>query len=460
MRSTLLALTILAVAASPAAAGTPGHWTRVTPTTGVNIDQVTLLRGTDGVLHVGWLAKNAADPAKQDIATAAVTPSGAVGAAVPVETGWAGVSNPALVAAPAGVLRIFFGGIRTTDAGETQTNLSTSTAPAAGSPWTLQSGNVAEGGAAYASPVSAAALGDGTPLVSWGSSTGVFVHRGLSPGSGDPDYQAPLGGCCGYDTGLAVDGASGAPIVAWYSNATGHEGVYAQGVDPATAAPVGSAQLMPGSVTGGNSSQQLARTPIAARPGKPGVYVAYPGGYPTQDRVLLWKVGAGASTTLAKGGGDHRAVTLAAAPDGRIWVLWSQRVNDAPRVLARRSNAAVSKFGATVSIAPPPGGDSIWKLDASAQAGVLDVLGSFSTPGSLATWHSQIRPGLTIERSKSGQTVKVRVLDAGDPVAGAHVTISGDSGTTATNGRVTLTLKKGAKLKVTATKTGYTKATS
>ena len=456
MRLPLLALTAAAVAvmAAPAEAGTPGHWTRITPTNGVNIDQASLLRGTDGVLHVAWLQKNAADPTKQDIATAPVSAAGKLGATVPVETGWAGVSNPALTSVPGGGLRVFFGGIRTTNGGETQTNLSTSSAPGAGAPWTLQTGNVAEGGAAYSSPMSAATLPDGTPLVAWGSATGVFVHRGLTPGSGDTDRQAPLGGCCGYDAGLAVDGASGAAFVAWYSNATGHEGVFAQGVDS------GAAQLMPGTVVNGNSNPQLARTPIAGRPGKAGVYVAYPGGYPTADRVLLWKVGSATSATLDKGGADHRGVTLAAAPDGRLWVLWGQRIGDRLRVFARRSNPAVSQFGAKVAIAPPPGGDQIWKLDANAQAGPVDVVGSFTTPGALSAWHTQIRPGLTLEVSRSKQTVKVRVLDAGDPLGGVKVSISGDSGTTASNGRVTLTLKKGAKLHVTAAKKGYTTATA
>src|SRR4051794_16257006 len=154
MRLPLIALTAAAVVlpAVPAAAGTPGHWTRITPTNGVNIDQATLLRGTDGVLHVAWLQKNAADTTKQDIAATNVSPSGAVSPGVQVETGWAGVSNPALVAAPGGAVRGFFGGIRAPNGGGTQTNLWSSAGPAAGSPWTLQSGNAAEGGAAYTSP--------------------------------------------------------------------------------------------------------------------------------------------------------------------------------------------------------------------------------------------------------------------------------------------------------------------
>ena len=452
------ALSLLALPAA-ARAGGPGTWTRVTPTDGVNIDQVTLLRTADGVLHVGWHAHNPADSTKEDLATAPISPAGALGAAVPIQSGWASMSNPAFAAAPGGGMRIFFGGIRSLDPNETQTNLSTASAPQAGAPWALQTGNVAESGAAYSSPVSAVTLADGTPLVSWASGSGVFVHRGLTPGSGDPDLQAALGGCCGYDTGLGADGTTGTPFVAWYSNGNGHQGVYAEQIDPASGGPAAAAILMPGSVTGGNGSPQLARTPITGRPGRPGVYVAYPGGYPTQTKVLLWKVGSPGSATLAKDAGDNRDVTLAAAPDGRLWVLWGFAAGGRPRVFARRSNAAATTFGATVSIPPPPGAQSIWKLDASAQAGVVDVLGSYTTPGSLATWHTQIRPGLTLQASRSGRKVHVRVLDAGDPVAGAKLKAAGHGATTAANGRATITLptKKG-KVTVTATKGGYTSA--
>src|SRR5436305_12121319 len=110
----VLAAAVLGVP-SAALAGAPGSWTPVTPATGVNIDQVTLLRTPDGVLHVAWLAKNAADATREDLATAPVSPAGAVGAPVAIETGWASLSNPALAAAPGGGLRIFFGGIRSLD---------------------------------------------------------------------------------------------------------------------------------------------------------------------------------------------------------------------------------------------------------------------------------------------------------------------------------------------------------
>src|SRR4051812_28083530 len=131
MRSLLCAAAAsAALAALPAAAaaGTPGTWTRVTPTTGANIDQVTLARGSDNVLNVAWQAKNVADPTKQDLSSARIAPNGSVGGEVPVERGWATLSNPGLTIVPSGLL-LFYGGIRTTDPGETQNEVNLSYAP-------------------------------------------------------------------------------------------------------------------------------------------------------------------------------------------------------------------------------------------------------------------------------------------------------------------------------------------
>ena len=76
--------------------------------------------------------------------------------------------------------------------------------------------------------------------------------------------------------------------MAWYSNANGHLGVLAQDV-AADGSPVGSAATMPG--TSDMQVGMLGRTPLAARAGG-GFYVAYATGYPTQNRVRVWRVGA------------------------------------------------------------------------------------------------------------------------------------------------------------------------
>jgi hypothetical protein len=150
-------------------------------------------------------------------------------------------------------------------------------------------------------------------------------------------------------------------------------------------------------------------------------------------------------------------------------VLWEQRTSTgAPRVFARRSNPAVTAFGETVSFAPPPKASDAWKLDADAQTGKVDVLGSFSTPAGLATWHTQVLPGLTLvtqkaKRLKDGRvSIRVRVLDAGAAISGASVGVAGKKVKTGAGGRATFTIARGKRrsLTLTASRSGYGKDTA
>ena len=345
--------------------------------------------------------------------------------------------------------------------------MSTATAPAAGQPWTLMSGNVTpDGAAAYASDTGAALLADGTPIESFGGTgSGVYVHRGLSPSSPNYAYQSQLGGCCGYSPDIAVESTTGAPVIAWYSNATGNIGVFVQLVDRATGAPVGAPTRMPGSVTNfegtPSSSQMLARTPITARHGQPGVFVAYPGGYPTTRKVLVWRVG-GALQTLANTGNNH-LVGLAPAPDGRLWAVFAD-LGVKQRVFARRSNPDVTEWGPRVSAGAPKGTISIYKVDGNAQSNTLDVLALVSNTSTTATWHTQLLPGLALDADpqkvnrNSGTSVTFTVTDP-DPVEDAKVKAAGESGKTNAKGRVTLQLgpfgENKKKVKAVATKPGY-----
>jgi hypothetical protein len=224
---------------------------------------------------------------------------------------------------------------------------------------------------------------------------------------------------------------------------------------------------MPGSVTDFNGeesfSQELARVPVTGRPGMPGVYVAYAGGYPSTDRVMVWKVGEAASINLAlDDSGDFDDVAIASDPEGRIWVLWSRQVNYKPRIFARRSDPEVTKFGAPVSIAAPAGADSIWHMVADAQTSVVDVVASFSTPGSLAQWHIQMAPGLSTDQStkviKEKGKVAFGIADAGDPIEGAKISVGGKSALTDEAGEASIKLgpyPKTKTLKGTITKEGY-----
>jgi hypothetical protein len=176
-------------------------------------------------------------------------------------------------------------------------------------------------------------------------------------------------------------------------------------------------------------------------------------------------VGTGAAPVVGRPNRNgNSTATIAAGADGRLWVVWTDTTRGT-RVLARRSNRTAGIFGATVDAGRPAGAASGYRLDASAAGGALDVLGLFSTGTSsnAATWHRRILPGLTLTatprtvRRDRATTVRFTVLDAGDPVRGARVTVGGASGTTKANGRVELTIPGGSRpVSAGATAAGYT----
>ena len=459
----------LLLTAPPAFAGKPGTWTKLGQSNLDNIDEVALARTADGTLHAVWTIPSHNDGGAGDsLVHDAIAPSGVAAPPAPITTGWAAITAvPDLVTAPDGSLRVFFGGIRTTNPDEPNSNMNTATAPAAGAPWNLFPGTTVTGDAAYGGDDGAAVLADGTPIVAFGGTgSGAFVHRGLDPAQPSAPLQAQFGGCCGYSPDIAVDTATGAPTVAWYSNATGHLGVFAQRLDPATGQPAAAPAPMPGSTTPFNgtasSSQQLSRTPIAARAGG-GVYVAYSGGYPTTTKVLLWRVGAPSAVTVDTGKADHIA-GLAPDREGRLWVFWILRGSH-PTVFARRSNTAATAFGPTVTAGAPGGQQSAFKISGNAQRSTLDLVGLFGDASTQAQWHTQVLPGLAVKaspstvRSRKSTKVTFTVSDP-DPVKGATVRAAGTSVTTNAKGHASITLGPTSKssIAVTVTKAGYTKA--
>jgi hypothetical protein len=463
IRRACLALLAAALFAAPAAsAGAPGKWTQLGDANLANIDEVALARTPDGTLHAVWTIPAANN---DTLVHDAIAADGVAAAPNVITGGWAAIESvPDLLATPDG-LRVFFGGIHSTDSTDPNSNMNTATAPASGASWDLFPGTTVKGDSAYAADAGAAVLGDGTPLLSWGGTgTGVFTHRGLDPATPNFPLQSQLGGCCGYSPDIAIDTKSGEAFAVWYSNATDKLGVFAQSLDPSTGAPTGGPVQMPGSTTPYDghpeSSQQLQRTPIVARVGG-GVYVAYPGGYPTTRQVRLWRIADAKSAVLATSNHDHVA-SLAAAPDGRLWVFWVER-SSSPQIFARRSNKSATKFGPAVKLSPPKGWQSAFKIDGNAQASRLDVVVLFgNSAGKQAQWHTQILAGLGLSASpskiKRGKktAVKFTVTDP-DPVKGAKVTAGGKSATTDKNGHATIDLAptKAKSIKATATKAGY-----
>ena len=452
VRTLAVAIGVLGWAAPAAGAA---DWKRVTAPDGTSIDQVGHVRAANGVLHLAWHHRTG--PNSEDLLHTVISPAGEVGATVPIQTGWTGFTNPALVVEPGGI-RAFWGGIRTTSSDEPNQDLNTALSRD-GATWVLQPGSVIQRGAqAYGSSISATVRPDGSTLQTWAGTLGTWVHAGLTPATANHDYAT---GQYGYDSNLATD-AAGRTVLAWYSSAAAKRGVLAQDV-AADGSPVGSAVAMP--QTGDMTTGTQGRTPLVARAGG-GFYVAYATGAPTAKSGRLWRIGAATATQFAKlPGSGNQPVALAASADGRVWVVWVENRNGSPTVFARRSNPGVTRLGATVSGGRVKDSAGAYRLDASSLLGTVDVLASFSigTTASTATFHRRLLPGLTITASPARlarggrQSVRFSVSDAGDPVPGARVTAAGKRATTNAAGRATLELP-GRAVIAKATKAGFVRA--
>src|SRR5262249_46231572 len=194
------------------------------------------------------------------------------------------------------------------------------------------------------------------------------------------------------------------------------------------------------------------RTPVVTRAGTEDVYLAYCGGYPTCTQVLLWKVGSPTPVTVATGR-DVEDVNLASDPDGLLWVMWEDAADHSLHVV--RSNDDATEFGGPVAFTGPTGTDTIWKLQGNALKDSIDVLASATTPNSLATWHTNVLPGLAVDTGSGKSGITFTVTDAGEPVAGAKVKLGRKSVTTDKKGKATA---KGRGV-AGGTKTGYSPAT-
>ena len=446
----VLMLAAAAVSVGGSAAGPPGTWTRISEPDGINLDRVGLVRTRDGVLHVAW---NRRVSNRVNIFHTAIAPNGSVaGAPVAIAAGWASANYPALVVMADGSLRAFFGGIRSTAPGESNNSLNTATAPASGAAWSLQPGKAAASTVVYASGVGAAVANDGTPVVVWNDSCpncNAF-HFGITPAT--PDFRYERRGCCAYDAGVGVDAVSGEVAVGWYSNATGNSGIYSQTISPG--GPTGEVRYAPGSATEDRSRalSPTGQVGITGRQGAAGIYLAYGTGYPTYTGVVLWRHGA-TRPTFTIGARTARHVDVASAPEGRLWVVWER----GGRIYATRTNRGATLAGRVVSAPAPQGTSSVWRVTGEGSLGPLDVFAHVSTPGSLATWHTQVIPGLILA-SRGGRRATFIVTDAGDAVAGATVVVGGRRLTTNARGTATTTLRPG-RYTARATRAGYVAAT-
>ncbi len=282
-----------------------------------------------------------------------------------------------------------------------------------GASWAPATGPAAAPSSAYASDiVGAAPAKGGTPVTSWTGTSGFYIHRGVDPATPNVKVQAA---CCAYEASLATDSATGNVYAAWYSNARGGYGVHVRRVVPS----LGGDHVMPGSASGNSAVSPIGTVGITGRDGAAGVCAVYGVGYPSWKAVNLWCSGH----VLRVWSGPVTLFTVAPALDGRVWVIWST----SSAIYAARTNKTATKIGAVVTAGTPHGTSDIWKLAGDATAAPnapLDLLASVTTHG-IAFWHTQVRPGLTLDVTPHHGGASFTVLDAGDHVGGVTVDVTG-----------------------------------
>jgi hypothetical protein len=473
----LAAFVLLAIAAGrpqAAAAGGPRVWTDISGSLGAgapSLIQPDAARGSGGVLHVVWGTKGTPEYLMYRQVAADGSLPGAVQTITP--GGWGIVGKPAILAVPtgSGSLQIFAGGQSPGAALEGLIDWTSSDNGASFSSPAL----VTKDGTAYGSDVSAVSTG-ATTFQAWANTFGVFTHMGTLPGGVQDMNDLGVPGGIGYNSALGYDAASNSVYVVSQYLTSGKSGLWARQIDPATGLAFGSSFQLPDSATDylGTPSFSLedTRTPVAGLVGQPAVIVAYPAGYPTPTQLRVWRIspagGAPATTVLAGGPYQKDATAVAADPNGKAWVVWTDRSGDGTRrsVFASRSNVGATAWGKIVSLKGPVGTDTLWQLAASAQSDRVDVLAQYGEGGGNAIFHTQVLAGLSVTATptkvKVGKkvTVKVTVKDAGDPVAGAKVTIGSKNRTTSASGLAKVKVKpvKAGKLQVKVTKAGYATA--
>jgi hypothetical protein len=422
------ALKVAALAAGIIVAGAPSAADAAWQTVGTGqmdiSDQIGLARTSDGVLHVGWHRK------ADDLLQTPITAAGAVGSPVPIVSGWSSVGNPVLLA-QGSLLTAVWSGSPTLVTQNPQEGIDLATSADGGATWAVGATAI-EPDAFGSSP--AATFAGSTLLYAWNAGLQGVVKSGVDPA------VAPSGGYPqAYDQQLATS-ASGDVTLAYCTIAGG---VSVAPVTPATGAPAGSAVHMPGT----GFCDAAARVALVARVGG-GFSVASPSD--ARNKVLVWNTGTAAPTTIAGGSSTKQQIALAAAPDGRLWAGWED--SNTGKAVFTRSNKTATRWGAAVSVALPPG--SIFQMNLDAQLDRADaVIRNQADSGAVSLLTEQIRPGLTLVAT-GGKQQTFRVLDAGDPLAGATVKVGGTTLTTNASGRATADLKPG-RYTARATKSGY-----
>ncbi len=432
MRSLLLLLAATAIAAAQTNAARA--WTRLTPGRGDDQMEAATVRTKDGVLHVFW---RTAGPKRSLMHQSLTAADGKpLGAPVAIAQDWDGFSLPKAVLLADGTLQVFFSGQRGSSDRNDPYNaghLYSAASKDGGTTWTVMAGPQSPG--TKVSYLAAAPGKENKPLAAYvdGGSKVLLQEAFGKTAAVETTWDGP---CCAYNVQLAQDADSGEIWAGWFHNGRQAPGVYVRAVKPAPGEP----QLAPGS--GPDPNQQTA---LAARLGAPGVYLAYFNG----PDVRLWNARGGEALNVVRVDGVRR-VWLAAAPEGRFWLLW---VNGNQTASAIRGNKALSRFSKPYSLGSPAPGGAMLALVGNSAGGPLDAVAhvSMAGPDKSADFHVHVLPEIEVSASAAG----ISVTDVGDPVEGADVTVAGQTMKTDGKGFAAHALTPGAPTPVQASMKGY-----
>ena len=240
----------------------------------------------------------------------------------------------------------------------------------------------------------ALALPDGGLIVANMENGVLHTFRDAVPVDGF-DIQAGLGGgCCSYHPALGRDGA-GRVWLAWYSNATGHTGIFLQQLDAATGGPVGTPTLVPQSESPANNQNRLALacSPLAGG----GCRIAY-AAQPTATaplRVASWAPGDATPTTVATATLSLSVpLTAAYRADGKLWVAWyDPGLSGSASGFSATLGNARGAGGTTARIGQPTGLVQALDLESTTVADNLVLVGTISTGAQRAAlWTNLVQP--------------------------------------------------------------------
>lgn len=330
--------------------------------------------GQTGVLRFGqktlvsWTRQRAG---KYDLMATVIAANGTLTTQA-IVSGWDGIGDSVLVPTKNGGARVIFNGAKKNSL--TKLNgMNTATTPPSLASWTLLPQSIAVDNQAYVRPPSATVAKDFTPLTAFQTEGfDLALHRGLDSKTADAIFDSSAS-CCVEDPNLATDRVSSGITMAWCASSERANGVFTQGVDPATGQPLGKKTLLGGSAapSGGRGRKdcpEAQRIGMAARKGG-GVYVAAATGFPTATKVLVWKLGQKNPMTATSSSSGHSDAALSADGDGHVWVTWLEATGGAQTIGVRRTDAQGAAFGAVTEFAGPPANFGVYNVNVAAVPG-------------------------------------------------------------------------------------------